>query len=283
MRRRSTTDRIFWGLGFLAFAIIIAPSISVIISVFHQAWGSLSWHLLTTPTEGTGGGLENAILGTLLLLLGVLVIAGTIGVSAGIFLAEYSTGRFGRVLRFLSEVLAGMPSIVIGYVAYTALVIGLHWKPSLLAGFLALSVLVLPYIVKTTEVSMRAVPRALREASAGLGISRSRSVFRIIFPPAVPGIISGVIVALAISTGETAPLLYTVGFLDAKNPSFHLIGTQVPYLTYVTYNDVQQPGKLPHQLAAAAGAVTLVILLILIALGRILAARSRRQTARMAL
>jgi phosphate transport system permease protein len=255
-----------------------------LISVFHQAWPSLNWKLLSTPTEGTGGGLENAILGTLLLLLGVLIIAGTIGVGAGIFLAEFSLGRPGKVFRFLSEVLAGMPSIVIGYVAYTALIVAFHWKPSLLAGFLALSVLVLPYIVKTTEVSMRAVPSALREASAGLGITRSRSVFRVVLPTAVPGIISGIIVALAISTGETAPLLYTVGFLDAKNPSItHLIGHPIPYLTYVTYNDVQQPGATPHQLAAAAGAVTLVILVILIGLGRLVAARSRRATARMAL
>ncbi|MDQ6785100.1 MAG: phosphate ABC transporter permease PstA [Actinomycetota bacterium] len=284
--RRRLRDNVFWALCLLAFALIVAPALSVLVSVFHQAAPAFSLDLFTKPTAGDHGGLSNAILGTLMLLLGVLIIAGTVGVCAGVYLAEFSSPKIGRVLRFFSEVLAGMPSIVIGYVGYLSLVVGLHWKYSLMAALLALSVLVVPYIVKTTEVALNSVPSALREASAAMGLSRGVTVGRILLPTAVPGIVSGLIIALAISTGETAPLLFTAGFLDGHNPTFHLLGHPVPYLTYVTFTDLTLPNTAtshPHELAAAAGAVTLIILIILIALGRMIAGRARRKTARMAL
>jgi phosphate transport system permease protein len=280
---RQTRSKIFWGLCIAAFAFICLPAISILISVFHQAAPAFGWHLFTQPTSGTGGGLQNAILGTLLLLLGVLIVAGTIGVAGGIYLAEFASGRFASVLRFFSEVLAGIPSIVIGFVGYTALVVGFHWGESLLAAVLALSTLVMPYIVRTTELALRQVPTALREAAAGLGLSEGRTVWRVLMPPAVPGIVSGLIVAMAISTGETAPLLFTAGYLDGHNPSLALTHHQVPYLTYVTFTNLALPGKQAHQLAAAAAAMTMIILLILIGLGRLVAARARRQTERMSL
>jgi phosphate transport system permease protein len=281
-RRRRGRDRLFWGLCVLAFAIIAAPTIAVLVSVFHTAWPALGLHTLTKDESGAGGGLQNAIYGTLLLLLGVLIIAGTIGVGAGIYLAEFSSPRFGGVLRFFSEILAGMPSIVIGYIGYVTLVVGFHWQYSLLAAILALSVLVLPYIVKTTEVALLQVPTALREAAAGLGLTRGLTVRRILLPTAVPGITSGLIIALAISTGETAPLLFTAGFADT-NPTLHFLHSPIGYLTGVTFNAVSQPGAAYHAQASAAAAVTLIILIILIAIGRVISARSRRKTARMAL
>jgi phosphate transport system permease protein len=280
LRSRNLRDYVFWGCCTLAFILIVSPALSVLISVFHQAAPSFGWSLFTKKTPENG--LQNAILGTLLLLLGVLIIAGTIGVTAGIYLAEFSSPKSGGVLRFLSEVLAGIPSIVIGYVGYVSLVVAFHWGYSLLAALLALSVLVLPYIVKTTEIAVRQVPTALREAAAGLGLTRARTMWRIVLPPAVPGIVSGLVVALAISTGETAPLLFTADFSNA-NPTFHLLHHRVPYLTNVTYTNIQLPGAQAHALAAAAAAMTLVILIALIALGRVFARRARRQTERMAL
>jgi phosphate transport system permease protein len=279
--RRSLVDKLFWAGCILAFAIIVVPSLSILVSVFHGAAPVLGWSLLSKTTLDPRG-LQNAILGTLVLLLGVLIVAGTIGVAAGIYLAEFAPPRLGSVLRFLSEILSGMPSIVIGYVGYTALVVGFHWKYSLLAAIFALSTLVLPYIVKTTEVAMRQVPSTLREGAHGLGVTSNDTVWRILVPPAIPGIVSGLIVALAISTGETAPLLYTAGFSNA-NPGLHLFNHGVPYLTYVTYSDVSQPGALPHEMADAAAAVTMILLILLIALGRLVASRSRRSTERMAL
>ena len=273
---RLLRDRIFWTSCVLAFLLIAAPTVAVLANVFDQAAPDLGVHLLSEISNATGGGLQNAILGTLLLLLGVLVVAGVAGVGAGIYLAEYSPPRLGGSLRFGSEVLAGSPSIVIGYVAYMSLVVGLHWQFSLAAAVIALSVLVLPYIVKTTEVAFRQVPTSLREGAAALGVSRSRAVWSVLLPTAVPGILSGLVVALAISTGETAPLLLTAGYINA-NPTFQLTHRAVPYLTYVTYTDISLPGNQAHAQGAAAAAITLVILLVLIFVGRMIGSRSRRR------
>ena len=276
--RRRLTDRIFWALCALGFVLIAAPSVSMIVSVIHQAWPALGWSLFSQNTHGIG--LQNAILGSLLLLVGVLIVAGTIGVAAGIYLAEYASGRSERLLRFFSEVLAGMPSIVIGYIGYITLVVQFHWGYSLLAAVLALSVLVLPYIVKTTEVALRQLPTTLREGAAGLGMPRSSTLRIILLPAALPSITSGLIVAMAISTGELAPLLFTADFSD-KNPSLSLLHHPIGYLTGVVYNDLAQPGKRAHSTSAAAALVSLTILIILIALGRIVSSRARRNTARM--
>jgi phosphate transport system permease protein len=279
--RRRARDWVFWALCILAFVVIAAPALSVLISVFHQAAPGLDLSLFTKTTVTTAG-LRNAILGTLVLLLGVLIVAGIIGVAAGVWLAEFAPGRLGGTLRFLSEVLSGSPSIVIGYVGYIALVVGLHWGEGLLPAVLALSALVLPYIVKNTEVAMRQVPSALREATEALGLHRAKSVARILLPPAIPGIVSGIIVALAISTGETAPLLFTAGFANT-DPSGHLLHHQLGYLTDVTYTNVSIPGKGYAVQGAAAAAVTLIILIVLIFLGRIVSGRARRSTERMSL
>lgn len=279
-RRRQLTDRLFWAACGLAFLLIAAPAISVLVSVFHQALPALGWQLFTHTTHTNG--LENAILGTLLLLLGVLIVAGTVGVAAGIYLAEFATGRTEKLLRFFSEVLAGMPSIVIGYIAYLTLVVQFRWHYSLLAAIIALSVLVIPYIVKTTEVSLRQVPTSLREGGAGLGMPRSSILGRILLPTALPGIASGLIVALAISTGELAPLLFTAGSSD-NLPTLQLFNHQVPYLTNVVYTDLALPGARAHATSAAAGLFSLVILVLLIAAGRLVARRARRNTARMSL
>ena len=273
--RRGRRDLVFWGFCTLAFLCVAAPSLSIIASVLHQAWPAFGWSLLTQRTNGIG--LQNAILGTLLFLLGVLMVAGTIGVAAGIYLAEFAQGRTERLLRYFSEVLAGMPSIVVGYIGYITLVVQFHWGFSLLAAVLSLSVLVLPYIVKTTEVAFRQVPTYLREAAAGLGMPRSTTVWRILLPPASSGVISGLIVALAISTGELAPLLFTAGFSD-QNPSLHLLHSQVPYLTNVIFTDLALPGARAHATSAAASAVSLAILILLIVAGRLVSRRARRTT-----
>ncbi|HLI24819.1 MAG TPA: ABC transporter permease subunit [Acidimicrobiales bacterium] len=280
-RGRRVGDRMFWAACGVAFLLIAAPCVSVVVSVFHQAAPGLTMSLLTETTASTAG-LQNAILGTLVLLVGVLIVAGVVGVAAGVWLAEFAPPRLGAPLRFVSEVLSGVPSIVIGYVGYVALVVGLHWQEGLLPAVLALSALVLPYIVKTTEVALRQVPATLREATEALGLHRAPAVVRVLLPPAVPGIVSGIIVALAISTGETAPLLFTAGFSN-ENPSFHLLHHQLGYLTYVSYTNVSIPGRAYAVQGAAAAAVTLVILLLLIAAGRVVSARARRATERMSL
>jgi len=272
---------IFWVLCGLALLLIITPAVAVVVSVLVKAAPALRWSLLTNTTGDTANpGLQNAILGTLVLCLGVLVVAGSIGVLGGIYLAEFATGRLGSVLRSASEILAGVPSIVIGLVAYTALVVGLGWGFSILSAILALSLLVLPYVVKTTEVSFSQVPRSLREAAIALGLSRLTTIRKVLLPPALPGIISGLVIAIAISTGETAPLLYTANFSQA-DPTGALFHDPIGYLTYVTYTYVTLPGAQDQALASAAAAFTILLVLILIFGGRAITARQSKIMARL--
>ena len=280
-RLRHIRGIVFWILCGFALVAIITPALAVVISVLVKAAPALKWTLLTNTTQNpTNPGLQNAILGTLVLSLGVVVVAGPIGILGGIYLAEFAPKRLGGTLRFFSEVLAGVPSIVIGLVAYTALVVSLHWGFSVLSAIIALSLLTLPYIVKTTEVSLTQVPRTLREAAVALGLSRITTIRKVLLPPALPGIISGMVIALAISTGETAPLLYTASF-SQTNPSAGLFHNPIGYLTYVTYYYVQLPGAQNQALASAAAGVTILLILLLIFGGRMITARSRKMVARL--
>jgi phosphate transport system permease protein len=277
-RRSHVRAGLFWGLCGVALFLIIAPAVDIIVSILAHALPVLKPSLLTETTSGNQLGLQNAIVGTLTLSVGVLIVAGTIGVLGGLYLAEFAPPRVATIARFFSEVLAGVPSIVVGYVGYVALVTGLGWHYSLLAGILALSALILPYIVKTTELAFSSVPRTLREGAVALGLSKGRMIRKVLLPPALPGIVSGLVLALAISTGETAPLLFTANFSD-QNPTG--LFAPVGYLTDVTYTDIQLPGAATQDLAYAAAGVTVLLVLLLIFAGRRITLRSRRMIARM--
>ncbi len=278
-RRRKLKDWAFWAAGGVAFVLIAAPAISIIVSVFHQALPALGWSLFTQRTNGVG--LQNAILGSLLLLAGV----------ADHRRHDRDLGRRvpGRVRHRPER--EGPPLLLRGARRHALDRDRLHRLRhsggrvplGLLPArrhLIALSVLVTPYIVKTTEVALRQLPSALREGAAGLGMPRTSTLGRVLIPAALPAIMSGFIVALAISTGELAPLLFTAGFTD-QNPSLKLFHQQVPYLTNVIYTDLSLPGNRAHATAAAAGMLSLVILIILIIIARVIAAFSRRKTARM--
>ncbi len=275
-RARGLSDRIFWGLCALALALVILPALAIIGSLLAQAWPALGGQLFTSTTAAHG--LQNAILGSLLIVLGVLLVAGPIGILGGIYLAEFAHPRRGSLIRLGYETLAGIPSIVVGFVAYLVLDIEFHWGFSLLAGILALSAIALPYVVKTTEVALLQVPTTLRDGAVALGLSRLTALRKAVLPPALPGIASGLVVAMAICVGETAPLLYTVGFSDA-NPTLSLFRHPVGYLTYVVYNNTILPSNLDHQIAAAAGVVLIVLLLILIGIGRLVSRWAARYSA----
>src|SRR5487761_373515 len=267
MRRafRTGRDLAFWSLCAVALLVVIAPALAIVGGLLQQAWPALTLHLITATTAD--GGLQNAILGSLILCLGVLLVAGPVGICGGVYLAEFAPLRRGSWIRLGYETLAGIPSIVVGFVAYIVLAQELHWGFSLLAGILALSAIVLPYVVKTTEVALSQVPTTLRDAGAALGLSRLTTLRRAILPPAIPAITSGLVVALAIALGETAPLLYTVGFTD-QNPTVSLFQHPLGYLTYVVFLNSTLPTRAEHELAGAAGVVLIGFLLLLIAAGR---------------
>jgi phosphate transport system permease protein len=160
------------------------------------------------PVGEAGGGMGNAIVGTLILIGIAAALAVPIGVICGIHLSEYPKTKFTSIVRFAADVLNGVPSIVVGIFAYGIAVLPVK-RFSAIAGGIALAILMLPIVIRTTEELLRLVPAGLREGALALGASRSRAIFTVILPAALPGILTGILVALARVAGETAPLLFT--------------------------------------------------------------------------
>jgi len=209
------------------------------------------------------------------IMLGVAVVAGAVGVAGGLYLAEYLHADRGQLLRGASEVLAGVPSIVLGYVGYVILVVQFHWGYSLAAALIVLSILVVPYVTKTTEVAIRGVPTAYREGAEALGMRSGYTLRKLVMRPALPGIVTGLIVALAIAVGETAPLLFTAGFSN-KAPTGQLTHSPIGYLTYLVYTFFNVPSSAAHALAADAALILLVVVVVLIVIARILVSLTQR-------
>ena len=208
--RRRITDHFMTGVAVLTVVLVLAPLVAIFGYLVYRGIGSLNWAFLTQtpkPVGEPGGGMANAIVGSMLILGIASAIGVPFGIGAGIYLAEFGRNRFGSIIRFTADVLNGVPSIVIGIVAWAILVRGRGF--SALAGGVALSIMMVPTISRTTEEMLLLVPQALREAAYGLGVPRWRTTLSITLRTATSGVITGVMLAFARVAGETAPLLFT--------------------------------------------------------------------------
>ena len=194
-----------------AVVLVLVPLGAVFGYLIYKGIGSINWAFLTQtpkPVGEAGGGMANAIAGSAFILLIASVIGVPIGIGAGIYLAEYGRNQLGNVIRFTADVLNGVPSIVVGIVAYGIVVLS-QGHFSALAGGVALAIMMIPTITRTTEEMLLLVPNAVREAAYGLGVSRWRTNLSITLRTATSGVITGVMLAFARVAGETAPLLFT--------------------------------------------------------------------------
>jgi phosphate transport system permease protein len=208
---RRSVDHLMTGLAVLTVILVLLPLGAIFVYLIYKGIGSINWAFLTQtpkPVGEPGGGMANAIVGSGVILAIASLLGIPLGIGAGIYLSEYGRNRYGDIVRFVSDVLNGVPSIVIGIVAYAIVVIRQkHF--SALAGGVALAIMMVPTIARTTEQMLLLVPQAIREAAYGLGVPRWRTTLSITLRTATSGVITGVMLAFARVAGETAPLLFT--------------------------------------------------------------------------
>lgn len=256
------------GLMIVAVILAVLPLVLILGSLVMRGASSLSWAFFTrmpVPAGETGGGVLHAIVGTLL-IVGVAALIGVpLGMGAGLHAAEYPGSRLSWTTRFVSDVMNGTPSIVVGVFAYT-LVVAPQKHYSAFAGSLALAVLMVPMIMRTTEELIKLVPNSLREAALALGYARWRTSVSIVLRTALPGIVTGSLLAIARVAGETAPLLLT-----ALGNQYFSVNLNAPMesLPHVVYKYATGPYEEWHQFAWAAALVLILVVLVLSIAARI--------------
>ena len=256
MSVRKLTSSLFVGFCALSVLVALVPLAFVLFFVVSQGIRAVNFDFFTqmpTPVGEPGGGMANAIVGTLLVTSLGSLMAIPVGIMSGVYMSEYAGTRLSSAVRFAADTLNGVPSIVIGVFAYGIAVLPFK-QFSALAGGVALGIMMIPIIARTTEELLLLVPNTMREGALALGATRARAVFTIVLPAALPGIITGIVLALARIAGETAPLLFT-----SFNNRFFTTSLQQPIatLTVQVYTYAISPYEDWHR-QAWAGALVLV-------------------------
>ena len=265
-------------LMWLALLIAMMPLGFLIYYVVREGLKIMSWSFLTgnipISQRLEGPGMGPAIVGTLLITGLATLIAVPLGILGAVYIVEYGAdNRLARVIRFMGDVMAGVPSIVMGLFIYTIWVVRVHHFTGF-AGSLALACLMLPIVIRATEGMLRLVPQELREASYALGSSRSRTILTVVLPAAGSGIVSGCLLAVARAAGETAPLLFTVGLVSRTN--VNLFRNQNTSLSLQIFANATQPFRGAQQRAWGAALTLMIIVLIFSIAARLISGRLTR-------
>jgi phosphate transport system permease protein len=285
--RRAASDRLVTTLVWYALVVALVPLCSLVWTVVSKGSAALNAEFFTYSMRnvvGEGGGIYHAIMGTLLVTAATAVVSIPIGVLCAIYLVEYGDrSPMARMITFLVDVMTGIPSIVAGLFAYA--LFALIFGPGIRMGFggaIALSLLMIPVVVRSTEEMLKLVPTELREASYALGVAKWRTIVSVVLPTAMAGIITGVFIALARVIGETAPLLIIAGSTDSSN--FNLFSdSRMQTLPVFIYYSLTQPGVPPQYGVDRAWGAALVLIVIVMTLnllarlaGRLLAPETGR-------
>jgi phosphate transport system permease protein len=277
-RRRKLVNRLMEAIATLAALVAVAVLVIVVVSVARRGAGAISWDFFSKPQAlfgQPGGGIANALIGTILLVVLATAMAVPVGVLAAVYLTEFAPRRLAVAVQVVIDVLAGLPTIVIGIFVYALLVIA-HGQSGY-AGAFALSIIMLPLVTRATQEVLLLVPSTLREASLALGVRRWRTVLGVILPSSIGGILTGTMLAVARAAGETAPLLFTSSlFATTVQTDVTKAMPNIPVLIF-EYSEQADPAL--HQQAWAAALVLMAFVLVASLAAKALLARSRRRLA----
>ncbi|GEN35257.1 MULTISPECIES: phosphate ABC transporter permease PstA [Aneurinibacillus] len=271
--RRRAFSKFMVALTILSMLLALTPLFSILGYVLVKGASALSLSFFTelpAPPGEAGGGMANGILGTFTLIGIASAIGVPVGLMAGIFLSEYGRNRFGKLVSFLTDIMLGVPSIVVGIVVYALVVLAMGGF-SAYAGGVALAFIMIPAVTRTTEEMLKLVPNHIREAGLALGIPKWRVIMLIILPTALRGIITGIMLAVARVSGETAPLLFTAFGNMYWNQS---LSEPIASMPVLVFNYAISPYK-EWQAQAWAGALTLILIVLVLNVSARLVTRKR--------
>ncbi len=280
LKRNPSSPRTLFGLIMTGIAglftiLAIIPLLIILVYLLGKGISSLSLDVFTElppPPLVEGGGFGNAILGTVIMVGIGAALSVPIGVMAAIYLSEFSKGKLADWIRFATNVLSGVPSIIIGVFAYTVVVLTTKTYSAWAGGF-ALAILMLPIIVRTTDEALKLVPQEVRQASIGVGANDYQTVLQVVLPAAIPAIITGVTLAVARAAGETAPLLFTALFTQFWPNWDNLLVEPTASLAVLVYNFAIVPFQNQQELAWAAAFILVLLVLLTSIISRIATAK----------
>jgi phosphate transport system permease protein len=274
--RRRIANHVATVLMVAATVIVVVPVVLILYHITKNGLAAMSWEFLTQSMPFTyrraEGGMLNAFIGTMLMVGIATVISVPLGVLAAVYLVEYGKKNLtAKVIRFFSDVMTGVPSVFVGLFVYTAFVVNIGFGA--LLGGLSLAIIMMPIVVRSTEEMLKLVPRDLKEASYGLGAAKWQTVTKVVLPSALPGIVTGIMLAVARAAGETAPLILTA--LGSLNIVFNLVDEPISALPLAIFAGARNPFPAGQQMAWAGALQLLIIVLVFTLLARYFSSRSK--------